>query len=57
MAALLQSHGAKVANSVSKRISAVLAGDKPGASKLRKAQQLGVPVLPMQQFLLDKGLA
>lgn len=42
--AALQSFGAKVSGSVSKKTSYVIAGAAAG-SKLTKAQQLGVPVL------------
>lgn len=52
---LVQSHGAKVASSVSKKTDYVVAGADPG-SKLAKAQSLGVAVLDEKSFekLLEK---
>lgn len=52
----LQSRGAKVTGSVSKKTSFVVVGDNPG-SKYDKAMQLKVPVLDEDGFavLLDEG--
>jgi DNA ligase (NAD+) len=46
-AAALQAKGAKVGNSVSKKTAGVIVGEEPG-SKLRKAQEAGVPILDEQ---------
>ena len=52
----LQALGAKVSGSVSKKTSAVVAGEKAG-SKLSKAESLGVPVMSEDQLgaLLETG--
>jgi DNA ligase (NAD+) len=46
----LMALGAKVTGSVSKKTTAVIAGESPG-SKLAKAEKLGVPALDEGQFL------
>ena len=50
----LEALGAKVSGSVSKKTSFVVAGEAAG-SKLRKAQELSVPVLDEGQFLTVSG--
>ena len=44
-AAELEARGAKVTNSVSKKTTGLVVGEEPGASKLSKAQQAGVPLV------------
>lgn len=47
--ALIRQHGGSVSGSVSGKTDFVLAGDQPG-SKITKAQQLGVPVISIDQL-------
>ena len=51
------SRGGKSPGSVSKKTDYVVVGDTPGASKLNKANDLGVPVIDEDAFeiLLEKG--
>jgi DNA ligase (NAD+) len=44
-AAALEAAGAKVTNSVSAKTTALVVGEEPGASKLTKAQKLGVDLV------------
>jgi len=55
--AAIKSRGGKSPGSVSGKTTAVVVGEGPGASKLSKAEELGVPVLDEDGFrhLLDTG--
>jgi DNA ligase (NAD+) len=56
-AAAIKARGGKATGSVSKKTFALVVGDDPGASKLAKATELGIPVVPAERFedLLDSG--
>ncbi len=53
----VESRGGKASSSVSSRTFALVAGVAPGASKISKANELGVPIIGEDQFLrlLDSG--
>jgi DNA ligase (NAD+) len=55
--AALEALGAKVTGSVSNKTTALIAGDAPGASKVTKAESLGVPIIGGDGFadLLEYG--
>ena len=53
--AALEARGAKVTGSVSKKTTALVVGEEPGASKLTKAQREGVPLLDEAGFLALLG--
>ncbi len=50
VAARIQAAGGKVTNSVSRRTSYLVVGQDPGSTKLRKADQLGVPKITEQEL-------
>ena len=51
------SRGGKSPGSVSKKTFALVLGEAPGASKLKKAEELGIPIVPAEGFeaLLESG--
>jgi DNA ligase (NAD+) len=49
--AVIKAHGGKAPSSVSKKTTAVVLGEGPGAAKVTKAAELGVPVLDEAGFL------
>jgi DNA ligase (NAD+) len=53
----IKARGGKAPGSVSKKTTALVAGDAPGAAKVTKAEELGVPILDEAGFahLLEKG--
>ena len=55
--AAIKARGGKSPGSVSKKTTAVVVGENPGASKVTKAEQLGVPILDEAGFehLLETG--
>ena len=55
--AAIKERGGKAPGSVSKRTTAVVLGEAPGASKLSQAQELGIPTLDEAAFahLLETG--
>ena len=50
MKELIARHGGKNSTSVSSKTSFLLAGTKPGSEKIKKCEQLGVPVLSEEAF-------
>ncbi len=55
--AAIKARGGKRPGSVSKKTTAVVVGREPGAAKLTKAEELGVPILDEAGFvkLLESG--
>ena len=51
VAALIGQHGGKVTGSVSRNTDYLVAGESPGGSKYRRAQQLEIPVIDETQLL------
>ena len=47
----ITSRGGKSPGSVSGKTSALVVGDNPGGSKLKKAEELGIPILYESDFV------
>jgi len=56
--AAIEARGGKATGSVSGKTTALIVGEAPGASKTRKAEELGVPIIDGETFrrMLDVGL-
>ena len=50
MKALIERHGGRNSGSVSGKTSFLLAGSKPGPEKVRKCEELGIPVIGEEEF-------
>lgn len=50
MKALIERHGGKLMSGISAKTSYVLAGEKMGPEKLRKAESLGIPIVTEKMF-------
>ena len=57
--AAIESKGGKATGSVSGKTTALIVGESPGASKTRKAEELGIPIIDGETFgrLLEEGLS
>ena len=57
--AAIEARGGKATSSVSGKTTALVVGDSPGASKTRKAEELGTPIIDGEMFkkVLEKGLS
>ena len=53
MKALIASHGGKNSGSISGKTSFLLAGEKAGPEKLKKAESLGIRVIDEQKFMQE----
>ena len=54
--ALIESHGGKVGSSISSKTYLLVAGDKMGPSKLKKAQDLGILIKNESEFLYSLSI-
>jgi DNA ligase (NAD+) len=57
--AAIERRGGKATNSVSAKTTALIVGESPGASKTRKAEELGIPIIDGEDFkrILEQGVS
>jgi DNA ligase (NAD+) len=57
--AAIEQRGGKTTGSVSSKTTALIVGESPGASKTRKAEELGIPIIDGQMFgkMLEQGIS
>jgi DNA ligase (NAD+) len=51
MKALIVAHGGKNSGSISKKTTYLLAGEKPGPEKIKKAESLGVEIISEEKMM------
>ncbi|MBP5645183.1 MAG: NAD-dependent DNA ligase LigA [Bacteroidales bacterium] len=47
----VEQHGGRISSSLSAKTSYLLAGEKPGPEKVRKAESLGIPILSEEEYI------
>jgi DNA ligase (NAD+) len=57
--AAIEQRGGKTTGSVSSKTTALIVGESPGASKTRKAEELGIPIIDGETFgkVLEQGIS
>ena len=50
MKALIEANGGKASSSVSGKTAFILAGEKPGPEKIKKAEELGIEIMSEEAF-------
>ena len=47
----IEQHGGKVSSSLSAKTTYLLAGERMGPEKLKKAEKLGIPIISEEEYL------